>query len=993
MGTKGTQTSQTNQTQNYAPTGAGYLTSALNQGAAAAQLPFNIPQAPVAGFSQDQQSAFNTTNQAQGAAQPYYNQAQSLYGQAAQQPNVANFYNPMASAVNAQLQNTFGMQASQNTGQLTQAAGGVGADRIGVGQAQLANQQGLAQGQTDAGLYAQAQTAAQAQQQAQLSAGNAMQGLGSNVENTMLSGAQAQLGTGGLQQQLSQAQLNAPYQQQLAQAAFPYQQAQFGAGIAGALAPALGGTTTGQGNTTSQYNPSLLGQIGGGLSALGGLGGYLGSGSKGSKGGTPGTSISGAAGPTSLGGSAGPTPLVARGGTINGYASGGGSGGGVGGSVYSLPSGADDQPINVQQTPIIPQGSLPQAQTHMPNLNLNPPAASTSGSGSKGSSASSVASGVGTAAKIAGMFLRRGGAINPYADGGSTSDDVPDFADRWAGLGDAGVVNPDNPFRMVDQGATDNWRKGVDADKASGKSATSDNPATDMALSFAGKDAAPAAAGSTPPSAAPAAAPAAAASPAPDAGASAAPSPSSDTGLSLAGFLKSPYAALTAGGLEAMRSGSLGEGLGSAIKFYQGQQHEDDTVKEAADRLKQEAKFHQDQYTKMTPGQQGELDVRKGELKQKQEYQQFEMSKPVPMGQRIDPQTGQSITTFGIRQPDGSFKPANPAGGPPGPAAPGPAAAADDNSTLPTAAKPTQGFMIPGKDVPDNVDPTVLEGVDPGLAGTVRAIDEGRESISHVPMKQRYMVQRLLNQYDPGFDGTTWNLRNKMQGDLSSNGNAGKLLLATNQLLPHLATASEKAMDLANSNYPEANTIKNWWMTATGDPRVKQFQTVREVASMDAARLLRGSGQMAEKDIEEWRKNISEAGSPQQLQGVIKMLGDELVGARIESIKGLYKMNMRHEPPEFLFPESKAALEKIRANNAAVNAPPRGAPATPAGGPTPPAGGATPPAPAGGAAPAAPALRPPTPSELGAARDAVNTKGRDAVIKRMQSNGIDPSGL
>jgi hypothetical protein len=621
MGSKGTQTSQTNQTQNYAPTGANYLTSALNQGQAAASLPFNIPQAPVAGFSQDQLSAFQGVNQAQGMAQPYYNQAQNLLTQSAQQPNVANFYNPEASAVNAQLQNTFGMQASQNTGQLTQAAGGVGADRIGVGQAQLANQQGLAQGQTDAALYQQATQAAQAQQSAQQSAAYGIGSMGSAAENTALSGAQAQLGTGGLQQQLSQAQLNAPYQQQLAQAAFPYQQAQFGAGIAGALAPALGGTTTGQGNTTSQFNPSLLGSIGGGLSALGGLGGYLGSGSKGSKGGTPGTSIGGAAGPTSLGGSAGPTPLVARGGTINGYASGGGSGGGVGGSVYSLPSGETDQPINVQQMPIIPQGSLPQAQTHQANLNLNPP--TQSASGSSGSAASSVASGVGTAVKLAGMFLKRGGPA-PYADGGTTPDDsLPDFGDRWGTFSDANVINPGNPYRMPDQASVDKWRKGADADIAAGNTATGNsataNPAVNMAASISGDDAAPAAAAAPSPYGTYAERQANAA--APDATPGAAPSQGADSGLSLAGFLKSPYAALTAGGLEAMRTGSLGAGFETTMKLSQAQQHEDDSVKQSADKLKQEADFHRDEYSKMTPYQQAEVatkkadtDIKKSEL-------------------------------------------------------------------------------------------------------------------------------------------------------------------------------------------------------------------------------------------------------------------------------------------------------------------------------------------------------------------------------------------
>src|SRR5713226_7464661 len=151
------------------------------------------------------------------------------------------------------MQNIFGQQQSQQQGQLTQAAGGVGADRIAVGQSELANQQGLAAGQTYSNLYNNAVQQAQG-------AGYGTAALGSQAQNAALQGAQAQLGTGGLQQQLSQAQMNSPYQQQLAQAAFPYQQAQFLAGITGSLAPGLGGTTTGTGTTTGAA-PSMLSQI------------------------------------------------------------------------------------------------------------------------------------------------------------------------------------------------------------------------------------------------------------------------------------------------------------------------------------------------------------------------------------------------------------------------------------------------------------------------------------------------------------------------------------------------------------------------------------------------------------------------------------------------------------------------------------------------------------------------------------------------------------
>jgi hypothetical protein len=214
---KGSNTTTTNQTQTYQPNpqAAGYITGALDRANQTAQLPFAIPQAPVAGFSNDQQGAFNAVRNAQGMAQPYINTAANYFSPQGAQA----FLNPYASNVMAGLKDVFGQQQSQQTGQLTQAAGGVGADRIAVGQSELAKQQGLAAGQTLSGLY---QNAAQ---QAQ-SAGYGTAALGSQAQNSALSGAQALLGTGGLQQQLQQAQLNAPYQLEMARAAFPYQQSQ-----------------------------------------------------------------------------------------------------------------------------------------------------------------------------------------------------------------------------------------------------------------------------------------------------------------------------------------------------------------------------------------------------------------------------------------------------------------------------------------------------------------------------------------------------------------------------------------------------------------------------------------------------------------------------------------------------------------------------------------------------------------------------------------------
>ena len=99
MGSKGSKTTTTNQVSTYQPNAqaAGYITNALDRASQTANLPFAIPQAPVAGFSPDQLAAFQTVRNAQGTAQPYINTAANYFS-----PDGAQaFYNPMAANVTA----------------------------------------------------------------------------------------------------------------------------------------------------------------------------------------------------------------------------------------------------------------------------------------------------------------------------------------------------------------------------------------------------------------------------------------------------------------------------------------------------------------------------------------------------------------------------------------------------------------------------------------------------------------------------------------------------------------------------------------------------------------------------------------------------------------------------------------------------------------------------------------------------------------------------
>src|SRR5690349_8974261 len=149
----GSNTVTTNQSQSYTPNPAvgGAGQQAIGSAETAVQAPFQMPVAPVAPFNPFQQLGFGETLAAQGMAQPYFNTAGNyLAGSAAPitGAEVANYYNPMASNVFGQMQNIFGQQMRETTGKATQQAGGVGADRIAVAQGNLANQQGLAAGQT-----------------------------------------------------------------------------------------------------------------------------------------------------------------------------------------------------------------------------------------------------------------------------------------------------------------------------------------------------------------------------------------------------------------------------------------------------------------------------------------------------------------------------------------------------------------------------------------------------------------------------------------------------------------------------------------------------------------------------------------------------------------------------------------------------------------------------------------------------------------------------
>jgi hypothetical protein len=261
--------------------------NALGMAENVAQIPFEQYQGQMlAGFTPDQLAAFQGTREMQGMAQPYINAAAGAVNRSLMMADPRNFtpaalqqyYNPYQQNVIESTQRMMEQQNAQQQADLTARAiqqGAYGGDRSGVARAALMGQQALANQQVLSGLQQQGyqQAVSQYNQQQQQAIGAAQQGayslgqLGLQGQQAALQGIQALLGTGGMQQQLGQQQLSAAYNQFMQARAYPYQQANFYAGIASGIAPNMGGTTNtfGIGNSQTQQQQASGGGGGAGL--------------------------------------------------------------------------------------------------------------------------------------------------------------------------------------------------------------------------------------------------------------------------------------------------------------------------------------------------------------------------------------------------------------------------------------------------------------------------------------------------------------------------------------------------------------------------------------------------------------------------------------------------------------------------------------------------------------------------------------------------------
>ena len=251
----------------------------------------------VAPVNQQQQLGISNINANANYAQPYIQSAANLATQGATPISTADiqqYVNPwtqgVVNATQAQFNNQNQQQIQQVKGNAI-AQGAMGGNREAIAEAEMANQQQLAQAPVLANLqsqgYTQGVNTALTEQQAKAAGAYSLGNLGVSGQNAALTGANAQVGAGSLQQQIQQAQDAAAYQQFINQQAYPFQTAQWLAGLTTGVGIQMGGTsstTPPPPNPLSQYlglgmtGAGLFAAPAGGTSAAAGLGTALASG-------------------------------------------------------------------------------------------------------------------------------------------------------------------------------------------------------------------------------------------------------------------------------------------------------------------------------------------------------------------------------------------------------------------------------------------------------------------------------------------------------------------------------------------------------------------------------------------------------------------------------------------------------------------------------------------------------------------------------------------
>lgn len=211
---------------------------------------------------------------------------------------------------------------------------------------------------------------------------------------------------------------------------------------------------------------------------------------------------------------------------------------------------------------------------------------------------------------------------------------------------------------------------------------------------------------------------------------------------------------------------------------------------------------------------------------------------------------------------------------------------------------------------PDVHGDEFLGSVPKPIADQVKALAEGRMQFpAGFALKSPYWQNMIsmVSQYDPSFDAVNYNSRASTRRDFTS-GQSSKNITALNTAIGHMGTLQQAADALGNSNTPAINYLVNQVRSATGDPRVNNFDLAKHAVANELMRVFRQVG-ASETETKAFEERLSSSSSPAQINEALK-LGAELLHSRLDALNDTYQRGMgtTADVTQLLSPKAKAAL-------------------------------------------------------------------------------------
>lgn len=178
---------------------------------------------------------------------------------------------------------------------------------------------------------------------------------------------------------------------------------------------------------------------------------------------------------------------------------------------------------------------------------------------------------------------------------------------------------------------------------------------------------------------------------------------------------------------------------------------------------------------------------------------------------------------------------------------------------------------------------------------------------------------QLTSQYDPDFDATNYNVRNKTRVAFTSGAPATNLT-SLNTAVNHMGSLMDKIDGMDNYSFMPgvSNLVRNTYRHNT-DPdyqkKEAKFETNRQTAVTEIAKAIRGAGAMNEHELKEWEGKFNRDSSPETMKGAIEEALSLLMG-RMEPLAnqynaGTHKAQRVDGPMQLLSPKAQKLAAKI----------------------------------------------------------------------------------